>query len=286
MKIKHLLSVLLAFSIVLTFGCKKDDDNATPGGGTGGLTDPLSEVGAIPSAFTKKIVMEKYTGEWCVNCPDGAKRMKAVLDAFPGKSYGVEVHQNDWLELPQLALLRTHLGGIAGYPRASIDRVPATGTSAPNQDGLVVYSRGNWMGMSTNLVTNSTDAGLAIKTTLTGNKLNINVFAAALKDLSSDTRLTVYILENNIVAKNQVGGSAGYTHQHVLRQVVSDGLGDKITLKAGEHVTKEYKDIDVSGFDKTNIQVLAFINVVGATSKDHQILNAQEVEAGSTKKWN
>lgn len=286
MKIKNLLSVLLAFSIVLAYSCKKEEDSGTPGGGTGGSNDPLAEVGAIPASFTKKIVMEKYTGEWCVNCPDGAARMKAVLDAFPNQSFGVEVHQNDWLEISQLATLRTHLGGIAGYPRASIDRVPANGTTAPNQDGLVVYSRGNWMNMSTKLVAKSTDAGLAIKTTINGDKLDIKVFTAALKDISSDTRLTVYILENNIVAKNQVGGSPGYTHQHVLREVISDGLGDKITLKAGEHVIKEYKDIDISGYDKTNLQVLAFVNVVGATTKDHNILNAQEVKAGSTKKWN
>jgi hypothetical protein len=284
MKTKNLLSILVAFTIILAYGCKKDEENGTPTGG--GAADPLAEVGAIPSSFTKKIVMEKYTGEWCVNCPDGAKRMKEVLDAFPNKSFGVEIHQNDWLELPQLSILRTHLGGIAGYPRASIDRVPASGTTSPNQDGLVVYSRGNWMGMSTKLASYSTDAGLALKTTLNGDKLNIEVFAAALKDLSSDTRLTVYILENNIVAKNQVGGSAGYTHQHVLRQVVSEGLGDKITLKAGEYITKEYKDIDVSGFDKTNIQVLAFINVVGASSSEHSIINAQEVKVGETKKWN
>lgn len=286
MKIKNLLVVLLSFGIVLTYGCKKEEETATPGNNGSGSSDPLSEVGAIPSSFTKKIVMEKYTGEWCVNCPDGAARMKAVLDAFSGKSYGVEVHQNDWLELPQLQLLSTHLGGVGGYPRASIDRVPASGTTSPNQDGRVIYSRGNWMGMSTKLVANSTDAGLALKTTLDGDKLNIEVFAAALKDMSSDTRLTVYILENNIVAKNQVGGTAGYTHQHVLRKVVSAGLGDKISLKAGEYVTKEYKAIDVSGFDKTNIQVLAFINVVGASTSEHSIINAQEVKVGETKKWN
>lgn len=63
-------------------------------------------------------------------------------------------------------------------------------------------------------------------------------------------------------------------------------MGDKITLKAGEYITKEYKDIDVSGFDKTNIQVLAFINVVGASSSEHSIINAQEVKVGETKKWN
>lgn len=281
---KNLLSLVLAFSIVFAIGCKKEEDNnTTPSGGTGGSGDPLSEVGAIPSSFTKKIVVEKFTGEWCVNCPDGAKRLKTILDANPDKAYAADVHQGDWLQIGQLNVLSTHLGGVGGYPRATIDRVPASGTTAPNQDGRVIYSRGNWMGMANKLITNPTDAGLAIKTVLNGDKLNISVFAAALKDISSDTRLTVYILENNILAKNQSGGGAGYTHQHTLREVVSDGLGDKITLKAGTHVLKEYKDIDLSGYDKTNIQVLAFINVVGATTKDHMVLNAQEVKAGDRK---
>lgn len=287
MKIKNLLVVLLSFGIVLTYGCKKEEETATPGNGGGsGSSDPLSEVGAIPSSFTKKIVIEKFTGEWCVNCPDGSKRLKAILDANPNKSYGVDVHQGDWLEIDQLNVLSTHLGGVGGYPRATIDRVPASGTTSPNQDGRVIYSRGNWMGMANKLITNSTDAGLALKTTLNGDKLNIEVFAATLKDLSSDTRLTVYVLENNIPAKNQIGGGAGYIHQHVLRKVVSDGLGDKITLTAGSHTLKEYKDIDISSYNKDNVEVIALINVVGASSKDHQVLNGQKVKAGETKKWN
>lgn len=283
MKIRNLLYSLLTLGLLLSFGCKKEETPGTPA--PSGSNDPLAEVGAIPASFTKKTVIEKFTGEWCVNCPDGAAKLKAVLDAHPGVTYAAEIHQGDWLELSQLNTLKTHLGGIAGYPRAAIDRVPAQGTSG--QDGLIVYSRTWWEINTARLLQNQAKAGLALVTKLNGTKLNIKVFAAGKEAITSDTRLTVYILEDNILAKNQVGGSAGYTHHHVLRKVVSAGTGDAIDLKqAGKHIIKEYNDVDISGFTSANLKVLAFINVVGASSSTHEVLNGQEVKAGQTKKWN
>lgn len=282
MKLKKILLATLAFALVFTYSCTKTDDASTPGN-TGNNNDPLAEVGAVPSTFTKKVLIEKYTGEWCVNCPDGAAVLKSVLDANPEHALAAEVHQGDWLELPQLTTLKTHLGGIGGYPRASIDRVPAE--DASSQDGMVVYSRGYWPANTSRLAATAAEAGLAIVSKLNGNALDIKVFTAGKTDISGDVRLTVYILEDNIVAKSQVGGSAGYTHHHVLRKVVSAGLGDPITVKAGQYSVKEYKGVDVSPYNKANVKVLAFINVVGASSTQHRIVNAQETEAGQTHKW-
>ena len=67
--------------------------------------------------------------------------------------------------------------------------------------------------------------------------------------------------------------------------MVSAGLGDPITVKAGQYSVKEYKGVDVSTYNKANVKVLAFINVVGANSTQHRIVNAQETEAGQTHKW-
>lgn len=283
MKIKHILFSAVAVAVLIGSGCKKSETTSP----TNTPDDPLAEVGAVPTSFTQKVVLEKFTGEWCVNCPSGAAYLKAVMDAHPNTAYGVEVHQNDWLELTQLTTLETHLGGVAGYPRAAINRVPAQGTGSANQDGFIVYSRGSWEANAARLLQNTASTGLAISTKVNGDNLDIKVFASSLQPITKDTRLTVYILENNIVARNQTGGSPGYTHQHVLRKVVSAGLGDVLELKtAGGYITKEYKGVSLVGFDKANIHVLAFINVVGANSNSHEILNAQEVKAGEAKKWN
>ena len=283
MKLKYLFIAALS-AVFLFAGCKKEE----PATGSDPYnSDPLTVVGAVPSGFTQKVVIEKFTGEWCVNCPDGAARLKEVLDAHPNKAIAAEIHQNDWLEISQFSVLDKHLGGIIGFPRAALNRLHATQTINPNQDGFLVISRGNWAAATDRLLQEEAKAGLALITRLNGGKLDIKVLAASNTDVEKETRLTVYILEDGIVAKNQTGASAGYTHYHVLRKVASEGIGDIIDLnKAGSLVVKEYKNIDVSGYNTANLKVIAFVNVMPtSTDNERRILNGQEVKAGQIKKW-
>lgn len=280
----HLFAYLLAFAAVLS-ACKKEDDKeATPA-----PTQAVDEFKTIPTSFTQKVMMERYTGEWCVNCPDAAKYIDAIAVKYPTKFAVAGVHQGDWLEIPQLTTLKDHLGGIGGYPRASINRVPAQNTTN-GQDGLVVYSRGNWEANVDRLVdqgsTKTAKAGLAIESSITDNKLSIKVHCGFTATVSSDTRLTVYLLEDQITAVKQIGATTNpYIHDNVLRKVITSGLGDAIDMKTGTYLLKEYKDIDISTYKKENVKIVAFVNTIGGSSNAHQILNVQQAKAGVTQKY-
>jgi hypothetical protein len=56
-------------------------------------------------------------------------------------------------------------------------------------------------------------------------------------------------------------------------------------MTSGNYVMKEYKDISLAGYNKANIEVVAFVNVIGSNSTSHEILNVQDVKAGETKNY-
>ncbi len=241
----------------------------------------------IPEKFTKKALLEEFTGEWCVNCPDGAKIINSIVSKYPSKLIVAAIHQGDWLQIEQLTQLSSHLGGIGGYPRAAINRVPATGTSN-GQDGMIVYSRGNWETNTVRLIDadqqQTAKIGLAIESTISENLLSLKVHTGYQSTDARDTRLSVYLLEDSVQAQSQTGATTNpYFHQHVLRKVISRPLGDSIQINSGNYAFKTYEKIDISAYKKANLKVVAFINIVGSSSTTHEILNVQEVDAGKTQ---
>lgn len=242
---------------------------------------------SIPEGFTQKVLLEEFTGEWCVNCPDGAKMMNETISKYPNKIVAAAVHQGDWLEIDQLNQLKAHLGGIAGYPRAAINRVPALATNN-GQDGMVVYSRANWETNAVRLMDASqlqtAKIGLAIETSVADNQLTLKIHTGFKTTDSRDTRLTVYLLEDSVQAQNQIGAPSNpYFHQHVLRKVISRPLGDSIQLNSGSYALKIYDKIDIGAYKTSHLKVVAFINVIGNSSTTHQILNVQGVEVGKSQ---
>jgi hypothetical protein len=241
----------------------------------------------IPEGFTKKVLLEEFTGEWCVNCPDGASVLRSISKKYPTKFIAAAVHQGDWLQIAQLSQLSSHLGGIGGYPRAALNRVPASGTSN-GQDGMVVYSRGNWETNAVRLMDaenqQTAKIGLAIESSIADNLLTLKVHTGFKTTDSRDTRLSVYLVEDSVQAQSQTGATTNpYFHQHVLRKVISGPLGDSIQLNTGTYSLKTYEKIDISAYKQAHLKIIAFINVIGSSTTTHEILNVQEAEAGKNQ---
>lgn len=267
----------IVFILLILGACKKEE----------GSEGSSVKIGPAPASFTQKVVIEKFTGEWCVHCPEGAEVLSEVMDAHPSQVIGVEIHQNDWLEISQFSVLDQHLGGIDGYPRAALNRTHATKTENPFQDGQLVISRGNWPDFTNRLLQEKAEVGLALETKFVGSKLDVKVFAASQAVIDKETRLTVYVLEDAIQSRKQTGADSTYIHYHVLRKVLSEGLGDIVALnEAGAEIIKEYKGIDVTGLNTSKLKVVAFVSIMPTSSDNtRKILNGQEVKAGKNKNW-
>ena len=270
---KYLLLPALAISLALV-SCKKEEEN---------LEDPVA-VDKVPASFTKKVLMEEFTGEWCGYCPDGATILKSITAANPGKVVIASVHQGDFLAISHYGVLNGFLS-VAGFPRSAVNRTPAQGTSG--QDGLLVYSRGSWATNVTRELQKTATCGLKLETSISGDNLDITIKAGSNTDLSG-TYLTVYLTEDGIPESTsgaQAGANPGYINDEVLRACLTNGTGDAMELSSGVLATKSINGVDISGYDNANLKVVAFIHKHDASSPDYEVLNAQEVHVGKTKNW-
>jgi hypothetical protein len=272
---KYLLILLL---LSFCFSCKKDKDT---GGGGGVVVNP---VGDPPATFTKKLMLEVFKGEWNPNCPTGDDTLKAML-ALDSNIVAACIHQGDWLAItPFFNALSMHLGGINSFPRAAMNRVPA---SKGNQLDSVVYSIFNWRINAEELLqTTSSDVGLAISSKELNNNLEVSVFVGYNDSIKKRTRLTVYLVEDSVKAQNQLNADTNYIHQRVLRKVLSSHTGDSIAMFDGKMITKNYS-MTLGGYynNKSNLRIVAFVNIIGDDFKYNEILNAQQAKLNEVKKW-
>jgi hypothetical protein len=311
---KKFLSLLLLVAVIAG-SCTKEyvkpsggSGNTNTGGGSGsggsggsggGGGGGLPTIGPVPDHFTQKVLIEEFTGEWCGYCPDGALLLESAQDAHPTTVYGASVHEGDPYQTASTGTF-TSTFGIGSYPSGMVNRVA--------QGGSPALDRNYWSGAAASQLGQTAVCGLAMQSYYAGtDSLYIEVHCGFLSPLSGDYRVTIYLIENGIVsngqqnyyntpgsvtpdnpALNNIGDPIqNWTHNDVLRKVVTADMGDVIPASAlitgGEYV-KKY-GTTVTGFNKSNIRILAFINFVGSDAATHQILNVQQASVGEIKVW-
>ncbi len=275
---KYLILPVMAFALAFT-SCKKEEEmkedpvKSNPSGET------------VPSSFTKKVMFEEFSGEWCGNCPDGVTYLDNMVAAHPGKVIIASVHQGDPFAISHYSTLNGFLN-VTGFPRSAINRTPAQGTSGGSQNGLLAYSRGNWSTNANRELSKTAICGLKLETSVSGSNLSITVKCGANTSISG-AKLTVYIVEDDVAESSpgaQAGAATGWKHKDLLRACLTNGLGDDIDLSSAELATKTYT-ADISSYTKANVKVIAFIHKHKTSPNDYEILNVQETHAGQTKNW-
>ena len=231
------------------------------------LSIQISDV-ATPSTFTKKAVIEDYTGTWCGWCPRVSYAI-SLVEEETDKVFSVGVHlaNGDPMENASSIALRTAFD-VNSFPTAFV-----------NRDAEWAYPQPNNVSQATSVAEGTTNLGLAIGSILDGNTMNLIVSTGFAENVSG-TKLVIFILEDEITY-NQVNYTSyynganpivGFKHNHVLRYSVTDVLGSVIDTDMG--VNHLYYSIDlasqtVSDSSKTGVLVM----LVDDTGK--KVLNAQ-----------
>ena len=279
--IRYIISPL--FVVLIFFGCEDEPEEKF--------------VSEVPSSFTKKVLIEEFTGAWCGYCPDGAFRLENIINTNADNVIGVSTHSGDAMEVSQTYFLESTYQNT-GYPSGMVDRI--------SYDGYVSLNRGYWEWLASNQLSNIVPCGLAIKSEVNGNNATVEVHAGFASSISGDYRLTVYLIEDKVMGTGtgydqmnfydsdsdspffELGNPiVGYEHNHTLREVLSEPLGDVIDnseLVTGGEYINTYK-IDISSYEQNNLSVVAFINYVGTTYLEHEIMNVQKCTIDGFQDW-
>ena len=259
--------------------------------------EEVLEIGPVPESFTKKVLIEEFTGAWCGYCPDGAHRLENIIDSNDGNVIGVSLHNGD-----QMAVGHTdYLGSIyqnTGFPSGMVDRLSI--------NDVVSINRGWWEGVAMDQLTKVASCGLAIKSDVSGSKANIEVRVGFNAYMTGSYKLSVYLIEEKVSGEGygydqsnfydtdpnspfyQLGNPiVGYEHNHTLRAILSEQSGDSIDssyLISGGEFSSSYS-VDISSYDYDNLSVVAFITLIGSTFTEHEVMNVQSCDINSLQDW-
>jgi len=215
----------------------------------GFLTNAQTIVSTAPQ--NKKVILEEFTGIYCVYCPQGHAIAQAMKNADPNNVFLINVHVGGYAApTGSDPDFRTPFGtgiagqsNLAGYPAGTVNRREFAGLQ---QNGTgTAMSRGNWTNAGNQIKLQSSYVNVAVESSINviNNELTVHVEAYYTGTSPVSTNLlNVALLQNNTTGP-QTGGNAGndYVHQHRLVHMITGQWGESITTTtSGTFVDRTY----------------------------------------------
>lgn len=223
----------------------------------------------------RNVVLEEFTGIYCVHCPDGHSIAQAIQNANPDRVSLINIHEGgfaspngnhpDFRTIWGAAIERQ--AGVTGYPAGTVNRhvFPGRGLRA----GGTAMGRGSWTVSANEILAMPSYVNIGVEATydVETNTMTIHVEAYYTGDSPESTNmLNIAVLQHNTKGP-QTGGGQGnnYNHMHRLIDLVTGQWGDKINqTTAGSFIDRTYSyelihhnnDIPVEIGD---LEIVAFI---------------------------
>ncbi len=228
---------------------------------------------------TRTLLMEEFTGQNCMYCPQGHRVCHDMMLTNPGKLITVNIHAGGYavpgkgapdFRTDEGEYLVSHFG-VTGFPSGLLNRMAFDGRQIvyPPNSATLLHEQMD-KPASVNIWNNAVyDAE--------SRTLTVDVEAYFVKDCP-DARLTVYLLQNDIEGPQLgSGNNISYLHAHMLRNVLTETMGDAITTTtAGSTFTRTLTmqipdELNGVKYKPEDMQIVAFV-----TDASGEVLNASE----------
>ena len=187
-----------------------------------------------------KVILEEFTGIYCVYCPQGHAIAQNIQNQNPGNVFLINIHQGSYANPngndPDF---RTQWGNaiaaqsnLVGYPAGTVNRHYYPGTAQNGGTGTA-QSRGTWASTANQTLANASYLNMATEASVDVSTGEMTVLVEAYYTGSSpepSNFLNVALLQNNTLGP-QTGGNAGnnYNHMHRLVDMITGQWGVEIT---------------------------------------------------------
>ncbi|MCR5191685.1 MAG: Omp28 family outer membrane lipoprotein [Bacteroidales bacterium] len=226
--------LMLAIVSAAAIGCDKIDENnyIVYSGASGEWFD-----GTPVEDHSQRAFLEKYTGVRCNNCPTADQVIAAASSQYGDKLVVVSIHDSNTLQRPigDSPDMRCPDGdtwskalgvfGAGEYPMALVNR-------KPSGNG---WERFNPVGGVSTQIDEALAAAPSVALSLSADRvdanIDIDVYIEYLSTLSGKQTVTLLLIEDGIIATQKMpnhSDSAGYQHNHILRDVITDLWGADI----------------------------------------------------------
>jgi len=233
----------------------------------------------------KNVILEEFTGIYCVYCPQGHAIAQAIQDNNPGDAFLINIHTGGYAN-PQNndPDFRTQFGAaiasqsnLVGYPAGTVNRHYFPG-SAQNGGTGTAMSRGAWTARSNEILAEASYMNMAVEAEIDvqTNELTVHVEAFYTGSSPEPTnRLNVALLQNNTLGP-QTGGNVGnqYNHMHRLIHMVTGQWGDDIApTTVGTFIDKTYTYQIPAAHNNIPIKLVDLELVVFMTETTQEIIS-------------
>ena len=245
-----------------------------------------SVVYTADQTFPRKILLENFTTEACNKCPDGHKTLNNVLT---GRTDVIWVshhagYYTDDFTLPESEMLLPFYNSNSTFaPAVMLDRTLFPSALSSGNPVAPVFS------VSTSKLNNGLKEAAKIPSFVSVNidaqyepesrLLSVSVSGNATAPLSGDSLLlTIYLTEDGIFSNKQSGSYGTYTHNHLLRAVLTNGYGDPVGLPADTYASKTYTCTLPADWKPGNMNIVAFVNNLNIYNVlDCRVMNSETV---------
>ena len=238
--------------------------------------------------YTKKVLLEDYTGQTCGNCPRAAEKAHELQGLFGEQLVVIAIHAG-WFantsdDYPNDFTTETgdawdgHFGNSAlGNPNGMVDRIDFINNSH-------VFQYSQWEEKITNQLQNTPSIGLQIAANYNEHAglICVDTQTEVLTDLNNKLHLTVVLLESGIISK-QTDYSVlpeqyvnDYEQNHVLRKGLTTPWGEDLgedTYTEDTLFTNRYSIEKNSEWNIENMSVVAFVS----NPDTYEVLQVEEL---------
>lgn len=224
--------------------------------------------------FTRKVLVEDYTGTWCGYCPRLAYNLEQAEEQN-NSVIGIGIHSGDVMETSATDLLENEYG-VSSWPSGRINRT-------------IVWNES--VSQITSYLDSNPGLGIGINSSLSGNTVSVDIKIDY--DIeSSGNKLVVYLLEDGLIYPQtnyynndpnspwyQTGNPIqNFEHNNVLRNTFTNVFGDVIPDGiVGEEFTRNYSaNVPASVQNTSNLEIVAFV----VKSSSGSVINVQHSPIG------
>lgn len=280
----------------LTFSIEKVNGNDDCNGADNSVE---STVKVFDEFIERTLLLEFNSTEKCTNCPDGHKVVNEALEKTTAKVVEVSHHIGFYTDKFTLEDDEEYMvfynDNQSFAPAIMVDRTNwyVKGYGKPVTPGpLFGVGRDNNADVIADIFDREAArpayATVELDVKLNSRTLEISVSGKGLLDLKQDTRLTVFVTEDNLYTNTQNGwnnsAKGTYYHHFVNRAILTDVWGDPVDLVAGyerkyTYTVPETMNVDnlnvaafVSAFNKQDFNDCRVYNAAGSQVVEHSLL--------------
>lgn len=197
----------------------------------------------------QKVLLEKFTGHQCVNCPDGTIIADQIHSLYGSKFITIAYHAgffartNTSFPVDYRTTEGTTLNtffSVSSYPTGIINR--------KSYSNNILLEKSNWASATAEAIEVAPKLGIVITKNYDAisHTLNVTVTAKAVTNLDA-LKLCVFITENGLVSPQVASGGtiAEYVHNHVFRTSLNGTWGQD--LFAQNAIASQTQTVSVSG---------------------------------------